>query len=64
MYKRGTYSWLPITSRGWNNGIGWKIPELLIIVGDGIILLGGKFNKYLMIVGGWSSCFSFFKEKC
>ena len=37
------YSWLPNTSRGWNNSIGWKIPEKSINVGDGINVLGGKF---------------------
>ena len=37
------YSCLPNTRRGWNNGIGWKIPSELINVGDGINVLDGKF---------------------
>ena len=33
------YSCLPNTWRGWNNGIGWKIPKELTNVGDGINVL-------------------------
>ena len=36
------YSCLPNTRRGWNNGIGWKIPSELIN-GDGINVGDGKF---------------------
>ena len=37
------YSCPPNTRRGWNNGIGWKIPQKVINVGDEIKVLGGKF---------------------
>ena len=41
--RGGRYSCLPNTRRGWNNGIGWKIPQKIINVGDEINVLGGKF---------------------
>ena len=40
-----TYSWLPNTSRGWNNSIGWKIPNKSINVGVVIDILGGRFTQ-------------------
>ena len=60
------YSCLPNTSRGWNNGIGWKFLIESINVGDGINVLGGKIFKNLTIVGGLINLFSFFlmKKSC
>ena len=59
-----TYSWLPNTSRGWNNSIVWKVPNKSINVGDGINILGGKFTKTddfsYMQVGGLSTFFAIF----
>ena len=43
LLDRLEYSCLPNTRRGWNNGIGWKIPKESINVGDGINVLDGKF---------------------